>query len=461
MTYGATAFINLIEEWMRDAKFHQILRYGEERHWLSVTGLRETNHSDILAWLLNAEEGHGLGDFFLRRLLVDAMTADRNAEEVARLVEKGKWPRLAELLGDGLSGFQVAREVACGDIQIGKRTEKGFVDILLLNRQRRLAILIERKASRIAGAKQLEKYESWLDDHYKQYDVLKVVSDTGLIDQDIALERRWLVIDDDWLLAGLTDVFAQKRTSDRVCQRLADYLATLQWDEDADPYYAGISADLDTFAATHSKGIKALREMRLLDVPVRRISSRVLMGDVLPALAHRKIQGQNKADIEKAGELAARYWKVIDAILDRSSFNVLEEEIRKAAPEEFAYRHFRHRSGQQEMRITPVEYEDRHPLPLVLEVCQIESQLEDEGQPSQRARVRLRMQSGGFDEAERNAGAVQSVLALFGRKQTTQENVTLQVHNHDKYDVTLKDLKDSLKRLRQMADSIKSGASLT
>ncbi len=150
MSYGAKEFVGLMQSWMEDARFHQLVRYGQERHWLSATGLRETNHSDILAWLLDPAEGHGLGDFFLRRLLVEATTADDNALEVTRLVNGGRWPSLVELFADGLHGFQVGREVPCGDVNIGKRVEKGYLDLLLLDRKRKLAVLIERKASRLA-----------------------------------------------------------------------------------------------------------------------------------------------------------------------------------------------------------------------------------------------------------------------------------------------------------------------
>lgn len=40
MSYGADQFVNLIQSWMRDARFHQLVRYGQERHWISATGLR-------------------------------------------------------------------------------------------------------------------------------------------------------------------------------------------------------------------------------------------------------------------------------------------------------------------------------------------------------------------------------------------------------------------------------------
>jgi hypothetical protein len=457
MAYGAEEFVFLIESWMRDARFHQLVRYGQERHWLSATGLRETNHSDILAWLLDPAEGHGLGDFFLRRLLVEATTADDNVDEVARLVNKDKWPGLADLFVDGLHGFQVGREVPCGSITIGKRTEKGFLDLLLLNRKRKLAVLIERKANRLAHPQQLEKYETWLSDHLRHYKVLRIVSDTGLVDQANARARRWLVVDDDWLLDGLKAAIGQKRASDLVCSRLADYLATVQWNEDSDPFYAGIESDLDIFAAEHSKEIKDLRSMRILNFPVRRLNVRILMGKLIPALSHRKIHEDNKLAIEQAGELASRYAPVIEAILDRSAYNTLEAEIEASRPDQLVFRQRRRRSGEQEMWITSIAYAEHERWPLVLEVRQVESVPDDPADESRRitqTRIRLRMHSKAFseDDAESSAAAA-AVLKVFKRRKTTHENVTLRSTLEDKEELTVKELSDWLADLTRSVDA--------
>lgn len=456
MSYGAKNFVSLMQKWMSDARFHQLVRYGQERHWLSATGLRETNHSDILAWLLDPSEGHGLGDFFLRRLLVEATTADNNADEVATLVAKQKWPGLAELFVDGLYGFQVGREVPCGEVTIGKRTEKGYLDLLLLDRKRKLAVLIERKASRLAHDQQLEKYETWLGAHLKQYQILRIVSDTGLVDQSKARDRRWLVVDDDWLLDGLRAAINQNRASDVVCRRLADYLATVQWSEDSDPYYTGIESDLDVFAAEHKTEIKELRKMTILDIPVRRLNVRILMGRMIPKLSHRKIHETGKAAIEQAGELASRYAAVIEAVLDRNLYNTLQADVEKAYPDEFAFWQRRRRSGEQEMWITAKFYEKRDAWPLVLEVRQIEStadDLADETEPVAWTRVRLRLHSKAFDVDGAELNAPTAVLKVFKRQKTSHENVTLRSATLRKEELVAKDLADWLKDLKHMTEA--------
>lgn len=451
MSYGADEFVSLMQGWMEDARFHQLVRYGQERHWLSATGLRETNHSDILAWLLDPSEGHGLGDFFLRRLLVEATTADDNANEVTRLVNGGYWPPLVELVANGLHGFQVGREVPCGDITVGKRVEKGYLDLLLLDSKRKLGVLIERKASRLAHKQQLEKYETWLDVHLKKYQVLRVVSDTGMVDQAVARQRRWLVVDDDWLLDGLRAAIKQNRASDMVCRRLADYLATVQWSEDADPFYSGIESDLDMFAAEHKKEIKELRNMQILDIPVRRLNVRSLMGTLIPALSHRKIHGARKLAIEQAGELASRYAAVIEAVLDRNLYSTLQADVERSHPGEFAFWHRRRRSGEQEMWITSKIYEEWKWWPLVLEVQQVEyadDELADQPEPIARTRIRLKLHSKAFEDAELSAPA--AVLKVFKRQKTSHENVTLRQGTLKKDELVAKDLAEWLAELQRV-----------
>lgn len=462
MSYGAEEFVGLMQSWMEDARFHQLMRYGQERHWLSATGLRETNHSDILAWLLDPSEGHGLGDFFLRRLLVEATTADDNTKEVTRLVNGGSWPPLVELFADGLHGFQVGREVPCGDVTIGKRVEKGYLDLLLLDRKRKLAVLIERKASRLAHEQQLEKYEAWLDAHLRKYQILRVVSDTGSIDQAIARQRRWLVVDDDWLLDGLRAAIKQSRAPDMVCRRLADYLATVQWSEDSDSFYSGIESDLDAFAAEHKKEIKELRKMHILGIPVRRLNVRSLMGTLIPKLSHRKIHGPRKIAIEQAGELASRYAAVIEAVLDRNLYSTLQADVEKIHPGEFSFWHRRRRSGEQEMWITAKIYEEREWWPLVLEVQQVESsddELADQPERLSLTRIRLKLHSNAFEGEHSELSAPAAVLEVFNRQKTSHENVTLRRATLKKEVLVAKDLAEWLEDLKRVTRAATSAPS--
>lgn len=50
------------------------------RHKLDVISLSENQHSDILAWMLDAREGHGQGGEILRDLLVSASTRAASGE---------------------------------------------------------------------------------------------------------------------------------------------------------------------------------------------------------------------------------------------------------------------------------------------------------------------------------------------------------------------------------------------
>lgn len=62
-----------LEKLTADARLMELCelqRTGDE--FLDVTSLNENQHSDILAWLLDAKEGHGQEDEILRDLLIFA-----------------------------------------------------------------------------------------------------------------------------------------------------------------------------------------------------------------------------------------------------------------------------------------------------------------------------------------------------------------------------------------------------
>lgn len=62
-----------LEELLADPRLVELCelqRTGDEV--LDVISLSENQHSDILAWLLDAREGHGQGDEILRDLLISA-----------------------------------------------------------------------------------------------------------------------------------------------------------------------------------------------------------------------------------------------------------------------------------------------------------------------------------------------------------------------------------------------------
>ena len=105
----------------------------------------EEFHSDVLAWLLDPGESHGLGDRFLSCFLLRAgaqpagLPSDWSATEVTR-----EWPNVV----DG---------------------ERGFLDILVVNEAQQVLCAIENKVFSREHSEQLTRYRIALKDKYPRF----------------------------------------------------------------------------------------------------------------------------------------------------------------------------------------------------------------------------------------------------------------------------------------------------
>ena len=104
----------------------------------------EIRHSNMLGWLLNPNENHGLGDALLKSILPDVVRADSSRYDV-----------FETLLMD-LYSFSVYREWK-------------NIDLLLISSTERCAIAIENKIGSHEHDNQLARYRKTLESDYPQY----------------------------------------------------------------------------------------------------------------------------------------------------------------------------------------------------------------------------------------------------------------------------------------------------
>ena len=104
----------------------------------------EIRHSNMLGWLLNPNENHGLGDALLKSILQDVVRADSSRYDV-----------FETLLMD-LYSFSVYREWK-------------NIDLLLISSTERCAIAIENKIGSHEHDNQLARYRKTLESDYPQY----------------------------------------------------------------------------------------------------------------------------------------------------------------------------------------------------------------------------------------------------------------------------------------------------
>lgn len=113
---------------------------------------QELRHSDFLAFLLNPQQPHGLGDVFLKSLLQKVLQGARGADLPINLIDLDVW---------SLEETTVQREWR-------------NIDILLLNEEKKLAVIIENKVGASEHSEQLDRYHQTVEQNYPGYSIIGV-----------------------------------------------------------------------------------------------------------------------------------------------------------------------------------------------------------------------------------------------------------------------------------------------
>jgi hypothetical protein len=110
----------------------------------------EVRHSDFLAFLLAPSESHGLGDFFVKRLLQSALSISAGQTLPITLIDLDTWD-FDEMI--------VLREWQ-------------NIDLLLLDQRNQLAVIIENKIHSSEHSDQLGRYWRTIQQHYPDWRIL-------------------------------------------------------------------------------------------------------------------------------------------------------------------------------------------------------------------------------------------------------------------------------------------------
>lgn len=112
----------------------------------------ELRHSDFLAFLLDPNQNHGLGDDFARRFLQKAVSSTAGPPPPVTPIDLDVWD---------LNDLAVLREWQ-------------NIDVLLLDESHRLAVIIENKIGSTEHSNQLERYYETVSRHHRGWKILGV-----------------------------------------------------------------------------------------------------------------------------------------------------------------------------------------------------------------------------------------------------------------------------------------------
>lgn len=355
-------FLQIMERLLADGRFKRAAALWTNRHWMDAQTLRESNFSDLFAWLLNPREGHGLGSYFIRRLIHAAMTDDDAIERVNGWVANGAWPRLSELDELAFDNALVAREVITPGTQ-------NRIDLVVADPINRLLLVIERKDGAKLSESQLRAYEKWANEAYGEFRQLWLVLDSQE-GEHRHINANWLQLGDTWLVEALSDVVAREQLPERIERQLNELRLRLsgQYFSYDDPYYNDLDQDLAVLTQDFRSEFSCLRELRVPgDAGQTRyldITDRVAIG-LLPQFASR-----GAAAVARTIGLAACYRGLLAHLADNNRLSALAAALQGDAryQDRLITRITRNRAGTDSLYISLKRFAGLDEWPFVLAI---------------------------------------------------------------------------------------------
>jgi hypothetical protein len=240
-----------LESLMADARLVELCelqRTGDEV--LDVISLSENQHSDILAWMLDAKEGHGQGDEILRDLLISASV--RASSGGSGLDGRGTtarffaaWPP-SRIRTTSFGAAFTARELGM------KANER--VDLFVIDAQNKFILLIENKAGASHSEKQLNLYWDSFGEavqsnpRLREYEHVFVALDRELDIEDETPRpsaNSWLHLGYDWLERSATRALMHVKRGNSAARLVVSYCnRQTGWESPENEKCLGLAADL-------------------------------------------------------------------------------------------------------------------------------------------------------------------------------------------------------------------------
>lgn len=170
-----TEHIDLLKKLLLEDDFMSIQGLAkQEVNLMSILKVahKELQHSNLLAWLFNPNETHGLGDYFLKEF-IKLYFRENNYQDLVSGESK-------------LSVFEFV-EFNFDDLVILR--ERGNIDILVLSKSNELCIVIENKIYASEGKGQLRKYRKYIEENYPNY-TYKLFIYLSLFEQEITEKEK-------------------------------------------------------------------------------------------------------------------------------------------------------------------------------------------------------------------------------------------------------------------------------
>ena len=246
-----------------DPEVHQLLALGARNRALDICTPREINVSRLIAWLIDPNEGHGLGDKALRSLLAEAGRAE-HAENLhistRRFLSPAKVHNLAltSLIVKTELNVLVKRSQARGKATVQSENKRDLLDIVAIDPGLSLCVAIENKFGARESKGQLQRYLEGLAELFPSYTRIHIFLDQR---EEAPKHEEWLAVSYGWLTEFLRAQEQNPSVAQEAKRVLAEFREAAQ-EHDDEAANASLQSRLVTaVAARHQGAIDAMWEV--------------------------------------------------------------------------------------------------------------------------------------------------------------------------------------------------------
>ncbi len=249
--------IKLVEGFIADPRYPQAVMYNQLRQIFDVIDPGETALSKVIAWLLNPREGHGLGDYFIKALLRDAVV---NSGECRPLC-------LMDVEQLALNNLNVKIEHSTS-----VKDKKRRIDILATDLTSKLIIVIEHKYGTKEQSDQLSAYSRWVESPLEgntDFRLVRILMDgyEGLARENLqsAEREKWAIVSHQWLIDALEKIIDSESLQESSRWILKDLYIHLSGSYERDASFKPACSFITSMASDHSELIEGLASIELDD----------------------------------------------------------------------------------------------------------------------------------------------------------------------------------------------------
>lgn len=315
----------LVNNFVADERYPLATVYNKNHHIFDVLDLKETALSGVIAWLLGPDEGHGLGDYFIKALLLDA-TADSDVDFPLKSLEIDQLK---------LQQLKLLTEHALPD--------RRRIDILATDIDNRLIIIIEHKYGGPENNNQLAAYSTWAEsiiENNPEYRLARILMDGHGRLQRRRLQQeeqsKWAMVTHQWLIHALDRVVDSASLPSSVNWILKDLLIHLDSRHELDNDVARAADVLAGMVKDHHELVENYASIEVVREGGE--TANIYDCDDLKFIhLHSTLSGIDADHALQLHKFLQKNWALLSSLSEYAKLDWIQESLEKSYPDRFEF----------------------------------------------------------------------------------------------------------------------------